>query len=326
VSISLVFPDKYRVWSDLLRGNTARTFIAAENPQRVGSRIAVELTVSDPGLRILVLGTVVGRRRKSQRFAEGMFVRFPSDELEKCRRLLGISQDQDQFERGRRASRVDCQLPLRFTFPQAEGGLAKNLSASGLLASCPVPLVAGQPVELTLSLDDGTEASMRAEVSWARSDVKLYGLKFVDLGLVEAERLAACIERLSSERRSRGTGRTILIADDEPQILEMVARRLATDGYEIHKATRGDDALAKARELRPRLILLDVLMPGVDGVDVCRAIRADVETGDVPIILVSALDPARLEAVADEAGATDCLTKPVSFPQLLALIDHYLKD
>jgi CheY-like chemotaxis protein len=72
--------------------------------------------------------------------------------------------------------------------------------------------------------------------------------------------------------------------------------------------------------------VLDILMPGIDGLDICKMMRADVEMAEIPVIFLSALDEDRLHQIADEAGATDYLCKPVSLADLLNLIGSYLKD
>jgi len=72
----------------------------------------------------------------------------------------------------------------------------------------------------------------------------------------------------------------------------------------VHQARTGEQALAMVRELKPKLLVCDILMPGIDGVDVCKAMRSDVELADVPVVFVSALTPERLHQVAEEAGAT----------------------
>ena len=81
------------------------------------------------------------------------------------------------------------------------------------------------------------------------------------------------------------TGPTVLVVDDEPMVREVVARYLERDGVVVHEAGSGDDALAWLRSHRPDLVVLDVMLPGVDGLDVLRQIRSE---GDVPVILLTA--------------------------------------
>src|SRR5690349_15563274 len=113
---------------------------------------------------------------------------------------------------------------------------------------------------------------------------------------------------------------TILIVDDEPIGRETLAALLHTQGYQLEFASGGAEALSQAAALQPDLILLDVMMPGIDGFEVCRRVRADPAVAEVPIVLVTALDDrgARLEGI--EAGADDFVTKPFDRTELRARI------
>lgn len=113
---------------------------------------------------------------------------------------------------------------------------------------------------------------------------------------------------------------TILIVDDTPEGSVILQRLLATEGYQLAFANNGPEALTKAAELRPDLILLDVMMPYMNGYEVCRRLRADPVLAKVPIILVTALDDraSRLEGL--EAGADDFVTKPFDQAELMARV------
>ena len=103
---------------------------------------------------------------------------------------------------------------------------------------------------------------------------------------------------------------TLLIVDDEPAGREALEGLLLNQGYNLHFAADGTEALEKIRELRPDLVLLDVMMPGMDGFEVCRQLRAEALTAEIPVLLVTALDDrdTRLEGIA--SGADDFISKP----------------
>jgi DNA-binding response OmpR family regulator len=122
-----------------------------------------------------------------------------------------------------------------------------------------------------------------------------------------------------------GSGReTVLVADDSMTVLAMVSARLERAGYDVVTATRGDEALRLARELNPRLVVLDVEMPGLDGMEVARQLRADESLAGMLIILLTAHTEADEVASGLAAGADDYLTKPFSPQQLQARIEQLL--
>src|SRR5689334_897283 len=93
----------------------------------------------------------------------------------------------------------------------------------------------------------------------------------------------------SAPLQSGLTGLSVLIVDDELIGRETVAALLMLEGYRLVFASSGAEALAQAAALRPDLILLDVMMPGMDGYEVCRRLRADAQIGEVPVIMLTAL-------------------------------------
>ena len=105
---------------------------------------------------------------------------------------------------------------------------------------------------------------------------------------------------------------TIVVADDSMTILAMTSSRLERAGYDIVTATRGDEALRLVQETRPRLALLDVEMPGLDGVEVTRQIRADEALAGIFIVLLTSLSQESEIAAGIAAGADAYLTKPFS--------------
>ena len=112
----------------------------------------------------------------------------------------------------------------------------------------------------------------------------------------------------------------ILVVDDTPQNLMLLADLLEVKGYAVLRAESGEQALACIKAERPDLVLLDVMMPGMNGYEVCQAIRSDPATGILPVVLVTALDPSRERIKGLEAGADDFLSKPINQPELLARV------
>jgi adenylate cyclase len=117
----------------------------------------------------------------------------------------------------------------------------------------------------------------------------------------------------------------ILIVDDNPENLDILEARLASHGYDILTARDGEEALATAREKRPDLILLDIMMPKLDGIEVCRRLKADRSLPFMPIIMVTAKADSKDIVRGLEAGGDEYLTKPVDQAALVARIKSMLR-
>jgi diguanylate cyclase (GGDEF)-like protein len=117
----------------------------------------------------------------------------------------------------------------------------------------------------------------------------------------------------------------ILVVDDNLDNVEIIATRLRFRGYEVEEATDGADALARVRQRPPDLILLDVMLPDIDGYEISRRIKGDPLMPFTPIILVTARDSTQDKVAGLDAGADDYLTKPINFPELEARVRSMLR-
>ncbi len=117
----------------------------------------------------------------------------------------------------------------------------------------------------------------------------------------------------------------ILVVDDEEDILELISYNLERDGYQVMTAASGEVALAKARQEQPDLILLDLMLPGMDGLDVYRELRKKDETNQIPIIMVTAKTEDTDIITGLELGSDDYITKPFSPRVLLARVKAVLR-
>ena len=113
---------------------------------------------------------------------------------------------------------------------------------------------------------------------------------------------------------------TILIVDDQLNVRNVLNELLIDQGYNLVFADNGDEALLKAAELIPDLVLLDVMMPGMDGFEVCQRLRANPLLAEVPIIMVTSLDDRDSRLRGLELGVDDFITKPFSLAELLARV------
>jgi two-component system chemotaxis response regulator CheY len=121
--------------------------------------------------------------------------------------------------------------------------------------------------------------------------------------------------------------RGVLIVDDDPFVRRLIATTLAdVAAFEVHEAANGLEALQVARREEPRLVFLDVDMPGMDGIDACRRLRAEERTRDAKIVMLTAARGDSVTRRADQAGADLFLTKPFSPLDLLRLVEGLAED
>jgi len=120
--------------------------------------------------------------------------------------------------------------------------------------------------------------------------------------------------------RGHGEGRKVLVIEDEPNISEAIRFILRRDGWNVTTHAVGTDALARMESVRPDLVILDVMLPGMSGFDILRAIRADPGLGTVPVILLTARGQVASRAMAREYGASMFMAKPFANAELLAAV------
>ena len=120
-------------------------------------------------------------------------------------------------------------------------------------------------------------------------------------------------------------GKHLLIVDDEVDITETVKIRLEYNGYTVSLAYDGLDGIEKARTKKPDLILLDILMPHLDGFEVCRRLQKIPETKDIPVIMLTAVKTEETLQKAREAGAQDYVLKPFESAELVEIVRFYLE-
>lgn len=122
-----------------------------------------------------------------------------------------------------------------------------------------------------------------------------------------------------------GRSPTLLIIDDEWSIIQFIRSGMSKEGFQVEVAQDGPGGLAQARTLHPDIIILDVMLPGVDGLNVCRQLRADPHTADLPILMLSAKEGVQDRVRGLEMGADDYLIKPFAFDELLARVRVILR-
>jgi DNA-binding response OmpR family regulator len=117
--------------------------------------------------------------------------------------------------------------------------------------------------------------------------------------------------------------RRILVVDDDPRLLHIVAMYLGIEGFDVGTASNGEEGLKEVDDHRPDLIILDIMMPGMDGVEACRRIRSNPETADIPILMFSALSGDDDVERARLAGANHLITKPFNLVGLGSVVKSF---
>jgi DNA-binding response OmpR family regulator len=117
--------------------------------------------------------------------------------------------------------------------------------------------------------------------------------------------------------------RRVLVVDDDPRLLHIVAMYLGIEGYDVAVAADGEAGLVEIEKQTPDLIILDIMMPGIDGIEACRRIRADPATAEVPILMFSALSGDDDVERARQVGANHLITKPFNLVGLGSVVKSF---
>ncbi len=130
---------------------------------------------------------------------------------------------------------------------------------------------------------------------------------------------------VSTLRGSAGNSDLVLIVDDVPDNLAVLHDALDESGYTVLVATSGEQALQRAAQARPDIVLLDAMMPGIDGFEVARRLKADAATAHIPIVFMTGLTETEHLVAALEAGGVDYVTKPIKPKEVLARMNVHLQ-
>ena len=120
--------------------------------------------------------------------------------------------------------------------------------------------------------------------------------------------------------------RRILVVDDDPRLLHVVSMYLSIEGYDVDTAPNGEEGLQHLEVQRPDLVILDVMMPGIDGLEACRRIKSNPETRQIPVVLFTALSRTDDVESGRAAGANRFINKPFSLIGLGAVIRSFLSE
>jgi CheY-like chemotaxis protein len=191
-------------------------------------------------------------------------------------------------------------------FSQADDTTTRDFGGTGLGLPISRRFCRMMGGEITVASEFGTGSTFTIELP-------------AQVETLEAAKTTALEEKSGVGRPSPGA-HPILVVDDDPDSRELLQRTLESEGYSVVTAADGEEGLALARELRPSLMTLDVLMPSMDGWSVLQAVKADPELAHIPVMMISIAGDKDLGYTL---GAVECLTKPVDREQLRQLASQY---
>ena len=326
MGLRLSYVDRSRLWADLVNTDGDRVFVQTDEPYVVGAHVAIMVWTPEFAAPLQLSALIQSLRPATGALAAGIVVRIDPGSVERCRAAIGAVKDPSVRVAGRKEPRVDCSLAARITLPRAiDNCVAKSLSPSGFTLTGAGLILDEPKATVLITLPDGSVVEINAQVLWVRPELALAGFRITSLATDVLARITDAVASIDSAKdRVAPTGVTILVADDDPSILDFAFRAISKAGHRVLRAERGDTALTLIREERPRLVFLDVLMPGLDGLEVCKAIRDDDALGRTPVVLLSAMGESRLADAVQLSGANDYLTKPMRLEALRALVTKYV--
>ncbi|MGK7311726.1 MAG: GAF domain-containing protein [Candidatus Longimicrobiales bacterium M2_2A_002] len=268
--------------------------LVRKNGNRLEVRVAPEvgsMTADMTKVRQILLNLL----SNASKFTEDGEIRLsaepdPSDPLAVLIRVAdeGIGMTGDQLGR------------IFEAFSQAEAATTKKYGGTGLglVISRHFARMMGGDIDVASEAGVGTTFTVR-------------------LPLVARPNRAAVDEVDIADAAGTGEAGVVLVIDDDPTVHDLLQRMLSKDGFRVESATDGTDGLERARELEPDVILLDVLMPGVDGWSVLTSLKSDPSLSEIPVVMITMLDD---RSLGFALGATDYVTKPVEPARLLSVL------
>jgi CheY-like chemotaxis protein len=321
--LTLRFGTRSKLWADVVHALREQLFVETTLALKVDAR--VDLSVFAPALEkaLDLEGTVVQVRAGDGALQAGVVVRLAETSVARCREALNAPRNDAMRTTGRSEPRLEGQLAARVTFPDVVPGCTvRGLSQNGLTLNCTKAYAAGTVLELMVSAGGG-EVKVTGAVNWSRPELGLCGLLLRDTGAEAIDRLVKALTQGNPSTMPRSA--TVVIADDDAEIVELVTKVVKGAGHKVLSAGRGDQALELIRKEHPALAFLDILMPGLDGLEVCRALRADAGLSRIQVVLLSAMNEQRLEEVASAVGANAWLTKPMRIAAVRVVMEKVLR-
>jgi len=298
MDVSVQVADRLALW-DLLHSGLDRLFVQSPRPLGRGTAVDVVIRVASLDAAITLSSTVVDTLANG-----GAYVELPDDVGRKCADAFGAPTPKAEPNTRRRAGRLPCQVDDQDTVLLEHS--AQEAVVQGVFGDV------GDDVVFVD--DDGRRICM--QVRWVDEATDHTCLA---VSPDEREVWAQTCDSCPAAARPRPVA---VVADDDTATLRFLTRVLSAEGCLVLAVTSGNEALQEIRRWQPKLVLLDMLMPGLDGLNVCKVLRQDAAVSHAYVVLSSAVRGDMLGVVADEVGADAFLPKPTS----VTLLRRHVRD
>lgn len=328
MALKLILTTRAHLWAEVVMPRGDRVFVPSDEPFATGAQTGLSIEAPELPNAITCVVTVQGTRPAAGALKRGVWVRVDEATVARLQSLIGANQKDEPPQRigGRTEPRVDCDFPARSMLGGGTNDCAvKSISPHGLTVKVPFTTAPGKVISLVVTLPDG-DATLSGTVMWIRGELQLCGVRLIGLDSVTEVRLEKVVNALSASKAEAApeSGFTVVVADDDPSILDFLTRVATKAGHRVVRTDRGDKALELVRQEKPQLVFLDVLMPGLDGLEVAKAIRNDATLTGIPVVLLSAMGESRLSEAVRSSGAVDFLTKPMKLEAVRAIFTRFL--
>ncbi len=318
------FLDKVRLYDRVLKHEKNRIFVPTDEELRAGADVEIQILVGDDPVAVRSRGKVAAfrtRRGAGRLGTPGVWVQLAEAEAESLRRAVDIEKDDADRTTVRLHRRMRISLRVFVEKPITRTLRTVGISPGGVCLASLLPTPMGQTLLMNIEFGSNT-IPCYGKIVWRREDLGQTGVEFRFQNQAARAKLVEEVHRLAEAETTVIYAKpTILVVDDDIATLKALEHILSVRGYGTMMAASGLEALSRARDGCPALILLDVLMPGMNGLEVCRVLKRDAETSRVPVILISALAADELGLLLEESGALAALPKPCRIQTLEALVE-----
>ncbi|MCA9423362.1 MAG: response regulator, partial [Nitrospira sp.] len=317
------FSDKIRFFDTILKSEDHRLFVPTQVQFPAGAQIPLEIHIAGDPQPIKTQAKEVGTRRgRGSGPAEpGVWVQIDDANLAAIRSYLEFSDGDGQYLTVRNTPRHKYGLFVEVEKPITRSSRTRDISEGGMCLDGVIPVSVGQTVRVLIHFE-AEVIGVFGRVAWCNTENMLTGIEFRFQDPKTRSRVFQHVSQLGEwSTASPGPLRTLLVVDDDLATIKALSFALASHGYDVCAANSGPETLSIARSKHPDVILMDFNLTAFNGLEVCRALARDTETGGIPIVLTTAGDDTRLKSLLDSTGVLAAVPKPYNLEALSDLLE-----